>query len=73
MRVSFATCPGEHPTLASGKAVTNTGGPPSPSAVCAASSGLYDNSGEFVVEPGRIDVSAGNSSSADMVQSFEVR
>ena len=28
---------------------------------------------EFVVEPGRIDVYAGNSSSADMVQSFEVR
>jgi beta-glucosidase len=35
--------------------------------------GFYDNSGEFVVEPGRIDVYAGNSSSADMVQSFEVR
>ncbi len=35
--------------------------------------GFYDNTGEFVVEPGRIDVYAGNSSSADMVQSFEVR
>ncbi len=35
--------------------------------------GFYDNRGEFVVEPGRIDVYAGNSSSSDMVQSFEVR
>ena len=35
--------------------------------------GFYDNSGEFVVEPGRIDVYAGNSSSADMKKSFEVR
>jgi beta-glucosidase len=35
--------------------------------------GFYDNSGEFVVEPGRIDVYAGNSSSADMTASFEVR
>jgi beta-glucosidase len=35
--------------------------------------GFYDNSGEFVVESGRIDVYAGNSSSADMTASFEVR
>ena len=35
--------------------------------------GFYDNSGEFVVEPGRIDVYAGNSSKADMTASFEVR
>ena len=35
--------------------------------------GFYDNSGDFVVEPGRIDVYAGNSSKADMTASFEVR
>jgi beta-glucosidase len=35
--------------------------------------GFYDNRGKFVVEPGRIDVYAGNSSSADMTQSFTVR
>ena len=35
--------------------------------------GFYDNRGRFVVEPGRIDVYAGNSSSADMRQSFTVR
>jgi beta-glucosidase len=34
--------------------------------------GFYDNRGEFVVEPGQIDVYAGNSSSADMKQSFTV-
>ena len=34
--------------------------------------GFYDNHGKFVVEPGRIDVYAGNSSSADLVQSFTV-
>ena len=34
--------------------------------------GFYDNSGKFVVEPGRIDVYAGNSSSAAMTQSFTV-
>ncbi|HZO60807.1 MAG TPA: beta-glucosidase BglX [Solirubrobacterales bacterium] len=34
--------------------------------------GFYDNRGEFVVEPGRIDVYAGNSSSAAMTQSFTV-
>jgi len=28
--------------------------------------GFYDNRGQFVVEPGRIDVYAGNSSSADL-------
>jgi beta-glucosidase len=34
--------------------------------------GFYDNRGEFVVEPGRIDVYAGDSSSADMLKSFTV-
>ena len=34
--------------------------------------GFYDNHGKFVVEPGQIDVYAGNSSSADLVQSFTV-
>src|SRR5215211_3094545 len=34
--------------------------------------GFYDNRGQFVVEPGRIDVYAGNSSSAEMKQSFTV-
>jgi beta-glucosidase len=32
--------------------------------------GVYDNRGRFVVEPGRIDVYTGNTSSAEMVQSF---
>jgi beta-glucosidase len=35
--------------------------------------GFYDNRGRFVVEPGRIDVYAGNSSAAEMKQSFTVR
>ena len=35
--------------------------------------GFYDNRGRFVVEPGQIDVYAGNSSSAQMKQSFTVR
>jgi beta-glucosidase len=35
--------------------------------------GFYDNRGRFVVEPGRIDVYAGNSSSAELRQSFTVR
>jgi len=34
--------------------------------------GFYDNSGEFVVEPGRIDVYAGTSSAADLTKSFTV-
>jgi beta-glucosidase len=34
--------------------------------------GFYDNRGSFVVEPGTIDVYAGNSSKADLKQSFEV-
>lgn len=34
--------------------------------------GFYDNRGKFVVESGRIDVYAGNSSSADLVRSFTV-
>ena len=34
--------------------------------------GFYDNRGQFVVEPGRIDVYAGNSSSAGMMKSFTV-
>jgi beta-glucosidase len=35
--------------------------------------GFYDNRGRFVVEPGRIDVYAGDSSTADLTQSFTVR
>jgi len=35
--------------------------------------GFYDNRGKFVVEPGRIDVYAGTSSSADMTRSFTVQ
>jgi beta-glucosidase len=35
--------------------------------------GFYDNRGRFVVEPGQIDVYAGNSSNADLTQSFTVR
>jgi beta-glucosidase len=34
--------------------------------------GFYDNSGKFVVEPGSIDVYAGNSSTADLTKSFTV-
>jgi beta-glucosidase len=34
--------------------------------------GFYDNRGKFVVEPGRIDVYAGDSSSAGLTQSFTV-
>ena len=34
--------------------------------------GFYDNSGKFVVEPGRIDVYAGDSSDAEMTKSFTV-
>jgi beta-glucosidase len=35
--------------------------------------GFYDNRGRLVAEPGRIDVYAGNSSSAELVKSFTVR
>jgi beta-glucosidase len=35
--------------------------------------GFYDNSGRLRVEPGRIDVYAGDTSSAEMTQSFNVR
>jgi beta-glucosidase len=35
--------------------------------------GFYDNGGRFVVEPGRIDVYGGDSSTADMKDSFTVR
>jgi beta-glucosidase len=35
--------------------------------------GFYDNRGKFVVEPGQIDVYAGNSSAAEMKQSLTVR
>jgi beta-glucosidase len=35
--------------------------------------GFYDNRGKFVVEPGQIDVYAGNSSSAEMTKSFTVQ
>ncbi len=34
--------------------------------------GFYDNSGRFVVEPGQIDVYAGNSSTAEETKSFTV-
>ena len=34
--------------------------------------GFFDNRGKFVVEPGAIDVYAGNSSSADLKESFTV-
>jgi beta-glucosidase len=34
--------------------------------------GFYDNSGNFVVEPGQIDVYAGDSSTADLTRSFNV-
>jgi beta-glucosidase len=34
--------------------------------------GFYDNRGTFVVEPGRIDLYAGDSSAADMTRSFTV-
>jgi len=35
--------------------------------------GFYDNRGKFVVEPGSIDVYAGDSSNANLTQSFTVR
>jgi beta-glucosidase len=35
--------------------------------------GFYDNQGKFVVEPGRIDVYAGDSSTADLTRTFTVR
>jgi beta-glucosidase len=35
--------------------------------------GFWDNRGRFVIEKGRIDVFAGNSSKADLTQSFTVR
>jgi beta-glucosidase len=35
--------------------------------------GFYDNRGKFVVESGRIDVYAGNSSKAELTRSFTVR
>ena len=34
--------------------------------------GFYDNAGKFVVEPGRIDLYAGNSSKATLTKSFTV-
>ena len=34
--------------------------------------GFYDNRGKFIVEPGRIDVYAGNSSTAELTKSFTV-
>ena len=35
--------------------------------------GFYDNRGKFVVEPGQIDVYAGNSSKAELTKSFTVK
>jgi beta-glucosidase len=40
--------------------------------VDASDFGFYDNSGRFVAEPGRIDVYAGDSSTADLTRSFDV-
>ena len=34
--------------------------------------GFHDNRGRFVVEPGRIEVYAGNSSEAELKESFTV-
>jgi beta-glucosidase len=34
--------------------------------------GFYDNSGKFVVEPGSIHTYAGNSSAANLTESFTV-
>jgi beta-glucosidase len=34
--------------------------------------GFYDNAGKFIVEPGRIDLFAGNSSKATLTKSFSV-
>ena len=34
--------------------------------------GFYDNQGKFLVEPGAIDVYAGDSSMADLKQTFTV-
>jgi beta-glucosidase len=34
--------------------------------------GFHDNSGDFVVEPGEIEVYAGDSSAADLTKSFTV-
>ena len=34
--------------------------------------GFHDNSGRFIVEPGQIDVYAGNSSKGELKQSFQV-
>ena len=34
--------------------------------------GFYDNRGKYVVEPGQIDVFAGNSSKAELTDSFQV-
>lgn len=35
--------------------------------------GFYDNTGHFVVEPGRIDIYVGDSSQASLTKSFTVR
>jgi len=35
--------------------------------------GFYNNRGKYVVEPGLIDVYAGNSSAAKLKQSFRIR
>ena len=34
--------------------------------------GFHDNRGKYVVEPGQIDVYAGNSSKAELTHSFQV-
>ena len=35
--------------------------------------GFYDNRGRFVVEPGEIDLYAGDSSAATLMRSFTIR
>jgi hypothetical protein len=46
--------------------------PLDPSKKTAVDYGFYDNRGRFVVEPGQIDVYAGDSSNASVTQSFTV-
>jgi beta-glucosidase len=57
----------ERVTLAAGEKVTVT------FTLDRSDFGFYDNRGKFVVEPGLIDVYAGNSSSASLTKSFTVK
>ena len=56
----------ERVTLAPGRAKTVT------FTIDRSDFGFYDNAGKFVVEPGRIDLYAGNSSKATLTKSFTV-